>query len=250
MASMKISEFEMAEIFNFNNARRASLLAHAKEKPTKFEQLKLIVDYFLNILDVSEIAKIDGVSNDKVIPFIYDYSFIEDYEAFPRMQYAREYTPGGYAPTINMSITDENNLRIYPSIFTLKMATCQMFASEIARFSKDLGIDCEIVSKITSCYDHFEGTNEIGERLSTDQIVNMKHYYNVINIDGKKLKIDIAGGLTGVDYNRNHSGSAVDLSRFYFSENLNLNPFNHIVSFSDHNISNEDFSVLFEFSPQ
>jgi hypothetical protein len=50
----------------------------------------------------------------------------------------------------------------------------------------------------------------------------------VIEVDGKKYKIDIAGFLTAEDFNKNHPEFEVGLEHFYFSEDLKKNPFAEI----------------------
>ena len=53
----------------------------------------------------------------------------------------------------------------------------------------------------------------------------MLHYYNVFTIDGKKFKLDIAGLLMAEDFNIRHPDIKINLEDFYFSENIDNNPF-------------------------
>lgn len=241
--SINLSNYELAEIFQINNTKRDNLLKMALKQPSKFEQIKYIADYFTNLLSLEEIAFIDGTTLESTVPFIYDYSFLEDYKNFARTQQLREFTPGGFAPTIPVAIIEgHNNTRIYPSIYALKMATCHMFASEIDRFCKELDIKSDIVNKITPCYDHFDGTNDGGEEIHTDYIVNMDHYYNILDFDGTKLKLDIAGILTAIDYNLTHPDRNINLERFYFSEDIHSNPFEEELIFQSNNTKNQTMS--------
>lgn len=224
--------YQLHELYVFNNERRENLLKKALEKPTKFEQMQFVVDYFLNNLPLETIAEIDGVNPKVVFPFAYDYSFLEDYSSEnSRVQHYREYKPGAFGYTLPMGDNDVRvrpPIKIYPSIFALKMATCQMFASEIARFALDFGIDCKIIKKFTPCYDNFIGTDTKFNQMAYDRLIHMNHYYNIITIDGVDYKIDIAGGLTCLDFNKNHPESAVDPNLFYFSTK-DINPFEPMI---------------------
>lgn len=225
-----MTEQEMHEIYLFNNERRSFLLSKALEKPTPFEQMKYVVDYFTNTLPAEEIMSIDDTEN--VIQFCYDYSYLEDYNAtFGRMQFCRAYKQDTFGITLPMAITDirQRDLRIYPTIFALKLATCRMFASEIARFAMDFGIECKIENEITPCYDNFFGMNQALQHTYIDRVIDMNHYYNTIIIDGQKLKIDISGILTGIDFNTNHPECPIDVSEFYFSQHTTSNPFKNIM---------------------
>ena len=70
---------EMHDIYVFNCNRREALLSEAMKLDLPEERIQFVADYFLNKLDKSVIAKIDGVTEDKVVPFKYDYSYLEDY---------------------------------------------------------------------------------------------------------------------------------------------------------------------------
>lgn len=224
-----MDQFEMAEVYIFNNERRDRLLQAANEQPTPFLKLKFVVDYFINNLSLEQIAKIDTVPIESVKLFEYDYSFLEDYNSsFSRIQKVYEYKPGVFAYTLTQADTDlrDRTTRIYPTIFALKMATCQMFASEIQRFAMDFGIDSKIQDAISYCYDNFSGSLTNLEHINYDRIVKMHHYYNILNIDGEELKVDIAGFLTALDYNENHPQVQIDTSNFYFSPQTKTSPFN------------------------
>lgn len=220
---------EKHDIYVFNCERRESLLNEALKQSTPEEQMQFVVDYFLNKLDTKTIAKIDGVEESKVVPFKYDYSYLEDYGSDDiRRKEVREWGRWNYG--FNLSPADIDNrqkeqVRIYPAIFALKMGTCVMFASEIQRFAYDFGMAGEIAQKIDVCYDKFQGTSTENKPISTDRLIKMHHFYNIISSGEDKFKIDIAGFLTAEDFNKNHPEYSVDLSEFYFSRNLGEGPF-------------------------
>ena len=217
------------ELYQFNNARRAVLYAEAAKQGSPEQQIKFVADYFTNNLPIDVIAKIDGVSEEEVLPFKYDYSFLEDVKSdLNRLQESRRYDAHRSAVTLK-SVDDDRrgseHINVYPTIYALKMATCKMFASEIQRFAHDFGIESQMVEKFTWCYDHFDGLSTTRQPIKTDRIINMYHYYNVLTINGKPLKLDIAGVLTSQDFNKDHSSIAIDPNDFYFSEDLTKNPF-------------------------
>lgn len=221
---------QMAEVYQFNNNRRQRLLDEAKKQPTKFEQLQFVVDYFLNNLPVETICQIDEVPLSKLKLFKYDYSYLEDYnEPYSRYQPSEEYAPGCYAITLPQADVDKRGKRqakIYPTTFALKKATCQMFANEIERFAMDFDIDAKIINEFQYCYDGFVGKNKKFEPVNRNRIIKMNHYYNIVTIDGKTYKIDIAGLLSTLDFiERNPGLMTIDISSFYFSENLTSTPF-------------------------
>lgn len=233
---MMLSRLEMAEIYQFNIARRNALVEMAhKNCSSPVQKLEFVVNYFLNNLPIEIIAEIDGVSPDKVLPFEYDYSFLQgNNEQFTRDQKVRPYAPGKYAISISHADNDvrvKPAIPIYPSVYTSKMATCIMFACEIQRFAVDFGLDMKIVNKFANCYDFYSGKTSENQPLSTDRIINMLHYFNVVTIDGKEYKIDVAGALTAADFNKNHPKQPIDLLKFYFNENIEENPFDgHTIS--------------------
>ena len=212
--------YEKQQVYIFNNERRARLLSEAQKQPTSYKQMQYVVDYFLNNLPANEIAKIDNVSPDKIKLFEYDYSFLDDInEPFPRVQTREYYTSGKSVITLHQADVDCRNgkkIRIYPTIFALKKATCQMFANEIERFAMDFGIDSEIIKKFTECYDHFDGKNTNGDKVQQNRIKKMLHFFNVFNIDGKQVKVDIAGALTAIDcMKHNPEISEINIKDFY-----------------------------------
>ena len=190
MVISNMSFQEMQNIYLFNCARRESLLAEALKKETPEMQMKFVADYFLNKLPLETIAQIDCVDEKQVIPFQYDYSYLEDYSSEQiRNRTVRKYGVGRYGTNLPQADVDNRNgdkIRIYPSMYAVKMGTCIMFASEVQRFSHDFGIPCEIVNSIEYCYDNFDGKCMGGGHLTTDRLVKMSHFYNVLTIDGKK----------------------------------------------------------------
>lgn len=228
--------FEMAEVYQFNNARREKLLNRAKQFDTKLEQIKFVVDYFLNNLPVSEILEIDCVDPLYLKLFEYDYSFLEDHKAtFPRKQVYDYYTPTNKAITLHQADNDVRNgkvAKIYPTIFALKKGTCKLFANEIKRFAMDFDIECEIIEEPAYCYDGFCGFNIKNEPVEMNNLRLMHHYYNVITLDGKQYKIDIAAFLSALDFlKKNPQTKPFTIEDFYFSPNLEKNPFNEIMCY-------------------
>lgn len=223
---------EMRDSYIFNNQRRERLLGFASKKNNNLDKLKYVVDYFLNKLPADEIAKIDNVPKASILPFEYDYSFLQgNREQFTRKQTPREYEKGKFAISLSHADNDlrvKPHIRIYPNVYTVKRGTCIMFASELKRFAVDFGIDCEIVDEFTVCYDHYDGETSEGDAYKTDRLVEMHHYYNVFNVDGETFKIDIAGALTAMDFNKNHKEQKINVKDFYFTDKLKNNPFNNI----------------------
>ena len=229
--------FGMVDVYQFNNARRERLLNKAKEQATKLEQIKFVVDYFLNNLPMSDILEIDEVDPMCLKLFEYDYSFLEDHRAsFPRKQVFEYYTPTKKAITLHQADNDIRNgkvAKIYPTIFALKKGTCKMFANEIKRFAMDFDIDCEIVEEPAFCYDGFCGFNTNNERVELNDLRLMLHYYNIITLNGKQYKIDIAGFLSALDFMKNNPQyNPFTIEDFYFSPNLERSPFNEIKQYT------------------
>ena len=69
------------------------------------------------------------------------------------------------------------------------------------------------------------GTTTKGKPLKTDRLVKMHHYYNIVTLNGEKLKIDIAGLLTAQDFNKNHPEATINLDDFFFSKEIAKKPF-------------------------
>ena len=223
---------EMHDIYVFSCERRQSLLDEAMKLETPAQRMQFVADYFLNRLDISQIAKIDGVEEKDVVPFKYDYSYLEDYGSDDiRRREVRRW--GNHSYGFNLPQADVDNRKkeqvgIFPSTYAIKLGTCVMFASELQRFAYDFGISGEIVQTLDYCYDNYDGTSTENKKICTDRLINMHHYFNVIEVDGKKYKIDIAGFLTAEDFNKNHPEFEVGLEHFYFSEDLKKNPFAEI----------------------
>lgn len=220
---------DMRDIYLFNNARREALLAEALKQPSATQQMQFVANYFLNNLPTEQIAKIDNVSPRDILPFKYDYSFLEDYAThMVREKESRRYNGSRFGITLQQADVDKRGkekINIYPTTYSLKMGTCIMFAAEIQRFSHDFGLPCEIVDEMAYCYDKFDGKSTEGEPIKTNRIVKMHHYYNILTIDGKKYKLDIAGALTAQDFNKEHPTIKIDPSVFYFSEDFSSKPF-------------------------
>ena len=219
---------EMHDIYVFNCTRREALLAAAMAQENPEDKMKFVVDYFLDKLDPSVVAEIDGVSEKKIMPFKYDYSFLKDYGgAGARMPETRmwgEYNYGFSLPQADNDIRGSEKIKIFPTVYALKMGTCISFASEIQRFAHDFGIESELVQKMEYCYDYFDGVSVENKPIQSDRIIKMQHFYNVVTIDGKKYKIDIAGYLTAKDLNKNHPEINIKPEDFYFSDKIEKNP--------------------------
>ena len=220
---------EKHDIYVFNCERRQKLLDEAMKLETPAQRMQFVADYFLNRLDISQIAKIDGVEEKDVVPFKYDYSYLEDYGSDDiRRREVRKWGNHNYGfnlPQADVDNRRREQVRIFPAVYAIKLGTCIMFASELQRFAYDFGIDSEIVDTLDYCYDNYDGTSTENKKIFTDRLIKMHHYYNVFEVDGKKYKIDIAGLLTAEDFNEKHPELAVDLESFYFSEDLKTNPF-------------------------
>lgn len=234
----------MQEMYIFNNERRQKLLSEALKKSSPEQQLQFVADYFLNRLEPSIIAQIDGVDESKLMHFKYDYSFLEDYGSQEvRKKEVRKWAPycfGTSLQQVDVDIRGDEHLKIFPAVYALKMGTCIMFASELQRFAYDLGISGEIVETFDYCYDNFDGISIDNKKIKTDRLIKMQHFYNVFTIGDKKFKLDIAGLLTAEDFNNNHPDLKIDLEEFYFSEKVDNNPFINVA-----NLNNiQDYSQL------
>lgn len=220
---------EMHDIYVFSCERRQALLAEAQKQETPEMQMQFVADYFLNRLDTRQIAKIDGVDEKDVVPFKYDYSYLEDYGSDDvRRKEVRKWGRWRYGfnlPQADVDNRKKEQVGIYPAMYAIKMGTCIMFANEIQRFSYDLGIDCKIEQTLDYCYDNFDGFSTENKEMHTDRLIKMLHYYNVVSIGGQDFKLDIAGFLTAEDFNENHPELEIDLSQFYFTEDIDKNPF-------------------------
>lgn len=224
---MNYKEIEL--LYKFNNEIRDRLLLESSFQKTPFDKIKFIVDYFLSNLDKNIILKIDNAIQFE--PFSYDYSFLEDFSDPYGRQLTIKFLNGIYAHTLHQADIDQrdNTTKIYPSIFALKRGTCQMFANEIKRFALDFGLDCKIEKTFSYCYDCFDGKNRNNKPIHTNRIIKMQHYYNLIKIDDKFLKIDVAAILTALDFmEKNPDAPLIDISNLYFSDKHNYNPFENM----------------------
>ena len=240
MAKIKMSDAEKHDMYVFNCNRREQLLNEAMKQNTPEDRIKFVVDYFLNKLDPSIIAQIDGCVKENIVPFKYDYSFLEDYGSFDiRRKEDRRWGLNSYGfsmSSVDNDIRGSEKLRVFPAVYALKMGTCIMFASEIQRFAHDFGIDSQVVQKMALSYDKFDGYSTEGKEIHTDRLIPMQHFYNIITIDGEKYKIDIAGYLTAEDLKRNHPELAVEEREFYFSKKLTSNPFSRLANTSSRDV--------------
>lgn len=228
-----MSEKQMTNIYKFNQETRERLLNLALKMPTPKARMEFVAKYFLNALPVETMAEIDGVSINNVKPFLYDYSFLEDYgSAYGREKQIREY-PLGRGITLPVADIDvrktkdsKDKINIYPTIYSLKLGTCKMLASEMQRFAHDFNIPSEIIKKIDFCYDHFDGKSTESTPIKTDRLIKMEHFYNVFTIDGQKYKLDLAGILTAKDFNARHPNTfKTNEQKLYFSRDLKSSPF-------------------------
>lgn len=220
----------LADVYKFNNKQRQRLVDAASKLKSPEEQLRFVALYMVNGLPPEVVAEIDNTSIKNIRDFKYDYSFLEDLASnHNRKREIRPFCDGsGLAPSLNQGDClrcGKTQIRIFPSFYAVKMGTCVMFANEIKRFAYELGIDCDIIETMESCYDNFNGTTTKNKPLKTDRLVKMHHYYNIVTLNGEKLKIDIAGLLTAQDFNKNHPEATIDLSDFFFSKETTKKPF-------------------------
>ncbi len=240
MVKLKMSQFEMRDMYVFNCERREILLKEALKQNDKEAQFKFVVDYFLNKLDPAVVSKIDGIEVREILPFKYDYSFLEDYGSFDvRRKFDRRWGNGHYGFSMSQVDNDcrsSEKIRVYPAVYALKMGTCVMFASELQRFARDFDLESQIVEKMEFCYDNFNGSSIESKQINTDRLIRMQHFYNIVTINGKKYKIDIAGYLTAEDFNKNHPELRVDENEFYFSEKTQGSPFAKLAKLASHGV--------------
>ncbi|MBE5758130.1 MAG: hypothetical protein E7345_04315 [Clostridiales bacterium] len=234
----EMSPEDMQRIYTYNNLRRARLLNRANKLSTDKEKAQFIVDYFTNNLPKNIIAEIDDVEEKDVVNFTYDYSYVKGGETpFARKQQRIKY-PLGHGMTLSCVDRDfdvDGRPKIYPTIFSLKSGTCVMFAHEIKRLLSSLNINCQIIETEhgVDCYDHFDGMDTQGNKINVNTIKKIKHAYNIIELDGKQIKIDIAGYLTANDYNNNHplgKSHPIDPTKFCMTEDISHNQFEEVSS--------------------
>lgn len=232
----EMSNRQKEKVYKFNLQRRENLIKYLDTLDTTIDKVRFVVDYFTNRLPKEVVSKIDKVDESVVLDFEYDYSFINGKDTkYPRRQICRAY-PDGFGITLgsigqDYEIDDITKPEVYPTLFALKMGTCIMFANEIQRIMYLLGVESRIVvSNNQDMYDCYDGHDIEFNKISVDEIRKFTHYFNVVKIDGKEYKVDVAGYLTANDYNLNHfkDGQIIDLSQFYFSEDLYNNPFENI----------------------
>lgn len=235
-----IDFYSRNKINTYNNYIRERFLNRAMQMPSDREKVQFVVDYFTNNLPKDIIASIDDVSENRVVDFAYDYSFVKGNETpFPRKQERIRY-PMGFGVTLTSGDVDLEVVgrpRIYPTLYSLKMGTCIMFANEIQRIMAKLGIKSKMIETPigVDCYDRFTGTDVEFNKIDTNDIKKIKHFYNIVEIDGKKYKIDIAGFLTAKDFNKHKPSKYkenIDITRFCMTEDLNGNPFEEIKAMS------------------
>lgn len=220
----------LTNIYQFNNSQREKLLQEALKFEAPEDQLKFVALYMTNALPIEVVAKIDGVEPKKVMPFMYDYSFLEDVRSEDnRRRASRPFCNySGFSTSLNQADSmgfGRKQVRIFPAVYAIKMGTCVMFANEIKRFAQEFGLECDIVETLDLCYDNFKGNTTYHKNVSIDRLVTMHHYYNVVTINGERYKIDISGFLTAQDFNKNHPETAIKCEDFFFSKYLSYNPF-------------------------
>lgn len=251
---MEPSFYEKQLIYKLNNQIREKLSNEAQKQNSPAEQIQFVADYFLNKLPVETIAKIDDVKKSEVRPFIYDYSFLDDFSsALIRTKKPRQYAGNFYTTTqgpADDARFGTEHIKIYPTIYPLKMGTCVMFASEIQRFCHEFGVNGKIVDNFSFCYDNYDGKSTTGEVIKTDQICKMHHYYNIITIDGISYKLDIAGALTALDFNQNHPENIIFPDSFYFSKDIQNNPYDKLVSLSSSKVKFQNVKITNGFQPE
>ena len=230
---MTTEEWFNSRIKDLNDSRREVLINKALELNSESERAQFIIDYFTSQLPKSVIAEIDGVNEKDVVPFQYDYSWISGNETpFARKQKSVK-SPIGEGKTFSIGLHDRDvpgNPIIYPSVIGLKLGTCKVFSHEIARLMHSVGVECTIIEteNPVDCYDLFEGADEEGNHISVNTIKPIKHIYNVLTINGKQYKVDIAGYLTAIDYNKNNPNgikNPIDINQFIMNEDLSSQPF-------------------------
>lgn len=238
MSYYGMSFYDMQKIYVFNNLRRTKFINKALRLDSDIEKAKFVVDYFTNNLPKDVVADIDSVYEKDVVDFSYDYSFVRGNDTpFPRLQERIRY-PQGFGTTMTCADVDvevEGKPKIYPTVYALKQGTCVIFANEIMRIMSNLGIKCEIIEtpECVDCYDRFGGTDVEFNKIDTNDIKKIRHYYNIIEIDNKKYKVDIAGYLTAQDFNKfkpEKYKENIDINRFCMTEDLYSNPFEEIKS--------------------
>ena len=230
---------DLIKCINLSRERFFNLASYAKNIKDKKLRLEFLVNYFLNDIDPKIAMQIDETTC--FYPFKYDYSFIY-LPGQGRIQEQRNCGKNIYSISLSESITDSSmsqfddaGTKISPlefaTMFALKMGTCKMLANEFQRLMFYSFVDniqdynlanrfdmtnlCRIINKKALCYDHFEGKLEDTlKSVKIDEIRQMNHFFNVVFIDGKIYKIDLAGALTMKDYALDHSLKNADLSSF------------------------------------
>ena len=233
-----MSPRQIGEILECNEKRRDNLLEMAKALDSKSARAQFVVDYFTNKLPKGTIASIDEVDANNISNFSYDYSFVKGNESFEArtqksvgFSYSGGYVSGKTIMSTGNDLSIDGGPKIFPSIFALKMGTCTMFAHEMKRLMAELDVPCELIetNKAIDCYDLYSGKDEVeGNEINVNAIKKMYHAYNIITINNQPLKVDIAGYLTAQDFNEKHPigrENPIDPDNFYFSPNINENPF-------------------------
>ena len=230
---MILSDWHKRKIMTLNDIRRENLINKAKEIPNDYDRAIFIINYFTSNLPKDIIAQIDEVKENEVVDFKYDYSYINASETpFARKQIPVK-SPIGEGTTFSIGLHDRDvpgRPMIYPSVLALKLGTCKIFSHELARLFYSANIKCDIFETeyAVDCYDIFNGTDEDGNRINVNTIKPIHHIYNIITIDNKQYKVDIAGYLTAKDYNQfNPDGikNPIDINKFILTEDLENNPF-------------------------
>ncbi|MBQ8451776.1 MAG: hypothetical protein IJ538_03260 [Clostridia bacterium] len=226
------SEVEMIqEAIKVSRMRYKNLIKHAKKISNDEEKLAYLIKYFLNELDSEEIKQIDGTS--EFIPFIFDYSFL--YDPRENRQQSFRFCEGLHIRSSCEALTDSrlsSKPKEYATVFAAKMATCEMLANEFQRLMFDAFVEnsndydlfnkypidnlCKIICREKeNCYDHYEGYFMATDKsVKIDRVIPMLHYYNLVTLNGKKYKVDLAGSLMAMDYAKNNGLKGVDLTDF------------------------------------
>jgi len=191
-------------MFLLNEQRRAKLRDNASLMSTQFDKIQYICNCFLK-------------------DYRFDYSVLiskTETEDRPQEYVTFEWQGGSFMnATVAMVSPDEKHgISLSPSVHALKMGTCAIFSAELEWFAKEFGIKCERIQKVMFCYDDYKKVK------SENKIRQMIHHYVVMDLDGSKYKIDVAGALMAMDYNKNNTVK-INPADFMFVEPDKVNPF-------------------------
>ena len=172
----------------------------------------------------SDFDKFSYICSEFLKNYEFDYSLLAPYDEGERCFETRkfEYDGGRYYSRSYEHIDplEKYGMSVSPSLHALKAGTCATFSRELEVFAKEFGVNYKKINKPVMCYDALYKKN--------NGLREMMHYYMVLDLDGEKYKVDVAGALMAMDYKKKNPDAVINPADFMFSDVEAENPFDNL----------------------